>query len=74
MNISLTPEQERVVEDELKSGRYHNIEQLLGAALRRCVRRDVMFQRLAPSETRCARCLTSSTRTRCDWRASRLGI
>jgi len=34
MNIDLTPEQERIVEDELKSGHFHSIEQVIGEALR----------------------------------------
>jgi putative addiction module CopG family antidote len=33
MNISLTPEQERIVKNELKSGRFHSAEEVIGEAL-----------------------------------------
>ncbi len=33
MNISLTPEQERIVKDELKSGHFRSIEEVIGEAL-----------------------------------------
>jgi putative addiction module CopG family antidote len=34
MNIKLTPEQERIVQDELKSGYFHTAEEVIGEALR----------------------------------------
>ena len=33
MNINLTPEQEKIVKGELKSGHFHSIEEVLGKAL-----------------------------------------
>jgi putative addiction module CopG family antidote len=33
MNINLTPEQERIVQDNLKSGRFHTAEDVIGRAL-----------------------------------------
>ena len=33
MNINLTPEQERIVKEELKSGHFHSIEEVIGEAL-----------------------------------------
>jgi len=32
MNIDLTPEQEKIVEDELKSGRFRSTEEVIGEA------------------------------------------
>jgi hypothetical protein len=33
MNINLTPEQERIVEDELKAGHFRSVEEVIGEAL-----------------------------------------
>jgi putative addiction module CopG family antidote len=33
MNINLTPEQERIVKDELKSGHFRSAEEVIGEAL-----------------------------------------
>ncbi len=33
MNIRLTPEQEKIVEAELKSGHFHSVEQVIAEAL-----------------------------------------
>jgi Arc/MetJ-type ribon-helix-helix transcriptional regulator len=33
MNIKLTPEQEKIVKDELESGRFRTVEEILGQAL-----------------------------------------
>lgn len=33
MNINLTPEQERIVKDELKAGRFRSAEEVIGEAL-----------------------------------------
>jgi Arc/MetJ-type ribon-helix-helix transcriptional regulator len=33
MNINLTPEQEKIVQDELKSGHFRSVEQVIGEAL-----------------------------------------
>jgi putative addiction module CopG family antidote len=33
MNINLTPEQEKIVSDELKSGHFRSVEELIGQAL-----------------------------------------
>ena len=33
MNINLTPEQEKLVENELKSGHFHTVEEVIGQAL-----------------------------------------
>lgn len=33
MNINLTPEQERIVKDELKSGHFRTVEEVIGEAL-----------------------------------------
>jgi putative addiction module CopG family antidote len=33
MNINLTPEQEKIVKEELKSGHFHSIEEVIGKAL-----------------------------------------
>ena len=33
MSINLTPEQEKIVADELKSGQYQNAQQVIGRAL-----------------------------------------
>jgi putative addiction module CopG family antidote len=33
MNINLTPEQEKIVKDELKSGHFRNVEEVIGEAL-----------------------------------------
>ena len=30
MNINLTPEQEKIVKEELKSGHFHSIEEVIG--------------------------------------------
>jgi putative addiction module CopG family antidote len=34
MNINLTPEQERIVNDELKSGHFGSVEEVIGEALK----------------------------------------
>jgi Arc/MetJ-type ribon-helix-helix transcriptional regulator len=33
MNINLTPEQERIVKDELRAGHFRSVEELIGEAL-----------------------------------------
>ena len=33
MNINLTPGQEKIVKDELRSGHFHNAEEVIGEAL-----------------------------------------
>lgn len=33
MNVNLTPEQEQIVKEELKSGHYRSIEEVIGEAL-----------------------------------------
>jgi Arc/MetJ-type ribon-helix-helix transcriptional regulator len=33
MNIDLTPEQEKIVKDELQSGHFRNVEEVIGEAL-----------------------------------------
>jgi putative addiction module CopG family antidote len=33
MNVNLTPEQEKIVNEELKSGHFHSIEEVIGEAL-----------------------------------------
>ena len=33
MNVNLTPEQERIVNDELRSGHFRSVEELIGTAL-----------------------------------------
>lgn len=33
MNINLTPEQERIVKDELKAGHFRSVQELIGEAL-----------------------------------------
>ncbi len=33
MNVNLTPEQEKIVEDELKSGHFRTVEEMIGEAL-----------------------------------------
>jgi len=33
MNIKLTPEQEKIVKDELESGRFRTVEEIVGEAL-----------------------------------------
>jgi putative addiction module CopG family antidote len=33
MNINLTPEQERIVKDELKAGHFRSVEEVIGEAL-----------------------------------------
>jgi Arc/MetJ-type ribon-helix-helix transcriptional regulator len=33
MNIRLTPEQEKIVRDELKSGHFHSVEEIIAKAL-----------------------------------------
>lgn len=34
MNVRLTPEQEKMIESEIKSGRFHSVEEVIGEALR----------------------------------------
>jgi putative addiction module CopG family antidote len=33
MNINLTPEQEKIIKDELKSGHFRSVEEVIGEAL-----------------------------------------
>ena len=33
MNINLTPEQEKIVKEELRSGHFHSVEEVIGEAL-----------------------------------------
>ena len=33
MNVNLTPEQEKIVKDELKSGHFQSVEEVIGEAL-----------------------------------------
>jgi putative addiction module CopG family antidote len=40
MNINLTPEQEKIVKDKLKSGRFRTIEEVVGEALQALRERD----------------------------------
>jgi putative addiction module CopG family antidote len=41
MNIRLTPEQERIIREELKSGNFHSIEEVIGEALQVLRERDL---------------------------------
>ena len=34
MNLRLTPEQKKLIEDEIKTGRFHSAEEVIGEALR----------------------------------------
>jgi putative addiction module CopG family antidote len=43
MNINLTPEQEKIVKDELKSGHFHTVEEVIDEAL------QVLHEREQPS-------------------------
>ena len=40
MNVNLTPALERLVQDKVKSGRYHSVTEVLGEALRLLEERD----------------------------------
>ncbi|MFO0985183.1 MAG: type II toxin-antitoxin system ParD family antitoxin [Planctomycetota bacterium] len=40
MNVSLTPELERVVEDKVKSGLYHTASEVIREAIRLLIERD----------------------------------
>lgn len=40
MNINLTPEQERIVNDELKSGHFRSAEEVIGEALQALRQKD----------------------------------
>jgi putative addiction module CopG family antidote len=40
MNINLTPEQEKIVKEELKSGHFHSIEEVIGEALQLLSEKD----------------------------------
>ncbi len=48
MNVSLTPELEKLVKDKVNSGRYHSVSEVMSEALRLLDERDrVQEQRLA---------------------------
>ncbi len=34
MNVHLTPEQEHIIKSEMKAGRFHSVEEVIGEALR----------------------------------------
>jgi len=40
MNINLTPEQEKIVKEELQSGRFRSVEEIVGEALRALREKD----------------------------------
>jgi Arc/MetJ-type ribon-helix-helix transcriptional regulator len=40
MNIRLTSEQEAIIQDELKSGHFHSVEEVIGEALQSLRERD----------------------------------
>ena len=44
MHVHLTPEQERLVNDELQTGHYHSVEEVIGEALRALMEREPRFQ------------------------------
>jgi Arc/MetJ-type ribon-helix-helix transcriptional regulator len=43
MNIKLTPEQEKIIKDELKSGHFRTVEEVIGEAL------QVLLEKESPS-------------------------
>lgn len=40
MNFRLTPEQEKIIENEIKAGRFHSVEEVIGEALRALREKD----------------------------------
>lgn len=44
MNISLTPELEKVIQDHVASGQYNNASELMREALRLWIQKDIMGQ------------------------------
>jgi putative addiction module CopG family antidote len=40
MNVNLTPEQEKIVKDELESGHFRTVEEVIGEALRALREKD----------------------------------
>jgi putative addiction module CopG family antidote len=60
MNVHVTPEQEQVIKDELKAGRFHSAEEVIGEALqalRDKERTDSIQRRSTRSRTGNARVL-----------------
>jgi len=59
MTINLTPEQERIVKDELKAGHFRSVEEVIGEALQ-VLREKEKSGPLAPLTVRkaklCAKC------------------
>ncbi|MGB6198323.1 MAG: hypothetical protein WA871_06510 [Candidatus Acidiferrales bacterium] len=48
MNINLTPEQEHIVKEELKSGHFGSVEEVIGEALQALHQKEQSSARVAP--------------------------
>ena len=51
MNIRLTPEQETIIRDELKSGHFHSVEEVIGEALQALRKKEQSSAAGAPNGT-----------------------
>ena len=50
MNINLTPEQEKIVEDELKSGHFRTVEEVIAEALQALHKKERHLSISAPDD------------------------
>lgn len=76
MHINLTPEQEKIVKEELESGRFRTMEEVVGEALRalhfaRKSNLPARACRMAHSAKPCAKCLLLPRKTARAWKAYR---
>jgi Arc/MetJ-type ribon-helix-helix transcriptional regulator len=67
MNINLTPEQEKIVQDELKSGHFRSVEQVIGEALQALREKSTLplLFLMARNARLCAKCSRLQKRTGC---------
>jgi hypothetical protein len=75
MNVHLTPDLERIINDELKSGHFRSPEEVMPRPLRLFGRRKAsQLPEIATAalRVRCGKCSTSSRKTALRCKASRL--
>ena len=50
MNVNLTPEQERIINEELKAGHFRSVEEVIGEALQVLRKKEQSLTSVAPNE------------------------
>ncbi len=64
MNVKLTPEQEKIVTEELKSGQFHSVEEVIALAL------NALREKARSHGDGLVTCWNLLRRIMCDWKMS----